>query len=180
MDNDPCLDLPAQQITDLTLFAQQYSDQLPYLTTLNLSDNKITEVPLEMTEQLALLEVLNLNNNKIDNVFEAIDAIAVIPTLKSLFINLNKEEQVDYILKKLPTLDYLNGLQVDRDELYGADNNEVYEELQPKRMSRNGNDNGMLMMTEIRETVKEDYNNTQPLNEHNEEQSLKTVLRNDK
>ena len=44
--------------------------------------------------------------------------MASLPSLKSLFINLNKEEQVDYILRKMPRLEYLNGLQIDRDELY--------------------------------------------------------------
>jgi len=38
--------------------------------------------------------------------------------LKSLFINLTQEHQVDLILRKLPRLEFLNGLAVDRDELY--------------------------------------------------------------
>ena len=37
------------------------------------------------------------------------------PGLTSLKINLNKEEQVDYIIKNLPDLEHLNGLEVDRD-----------------------------------------------------------------
>lgn len=41
--------------------------------------------------------------------------------LKNLYINLSQEEQVDYILKKMPNLAYLNGLPVDRDDLYGGE-----------------------------------------------------------
>ena len=40
--------------------------------------------------------------------------------LKALFINLTREEQVDFILRKLPKLEFLNGLAVDRDELYSS------------------------------------------------------------
>ena len=40
--------------------------------------------------------------------------------LKALFINLTREEQVDFILRKLPRLEFLNGLAVDRDELYSS------------------------------------------------------------
>ena len=38
------------------------------------------------------------------------------PTLKSLYINLQEEEQVDLIMRNLPDLEYLNGLPVDRDD----------------------------------------------------------------
>ena len=62
--------------------------------------------------------MLNLNNNKLEDLFQAIDALSTIPCLKALYINLNKEEQVDYILKKMPQLENLNGLVVDREELY--------------------------------------------------------------
>ena len=40
--------------------------------------------------------------------------------LKELFINLTREDQVDFILRKLPKLEVLNGLPVDRNELYSS------------------------------------------------------------
>lgn len=64
---------------------------------------------------------MNLNNNMLEDIFETIDVISEMPLLKSLYINLNKEEQVDYILKKMPILEQLNGLPVDRDELYESE-----------------------------------------------------------
>ena len=40
--------------------------------------------------------------------------------LKVLFISLTREDQVDFILRKLPRLEFLNGLAVDREELYSS------------------------------------------------------------
>ena len=37
--------------------------------------------------------------------------------LKSLFINLHEEEQVDLVMRTLEDLEYLNGLPVDREIL---------------------------------------------------------------
>ena len=39
------------------------------------------------------------------------------PMLKSLYINLQEEFQVDMLMRSLPDLEYLNGLPVDRDVL---------------------------------------------------------------
>ena len=39
-----------------------------------------------------------------------------IPKLTSLNINLSEEEQVDYIMKTLPGVQFLNGLEVERDD----------------------------------------------------------------
>ena len=40
-----------------------------------------------------------------------------IAELKSLFINLHQEEQVDLIMRTLENLEFLNGLKVERDIL---------------------------------------------------------------
>ena len=39
------------------------------------------------------------------------------PSLRSLYINLQEEDQVDLLMRLLPDLEYLNGLPVDRDAL---------------------------------------------------------------
>ena len=49
------------------------------------------------------------------------------PNLKSLFINLHEEEQVDLVMRSLEDLEFLNGLRVERDIL--DDNEEGEEEL---------------------------------------------------
>lgn len=49
-------------------------------------------------------------------------------TLISLFVNLSREEEVEYILKKCSNLKYLNGMEVDREELELSDDPELEQE----------------------------------------------------
>jgi hypothetical protein len=44
-------------------------------------------------------------------------SLATLPNLKSLYINLFEESQVDVIMRQLPELEFLNGLPVDREAL---------------------------------------------------------------
>ena len=39
-------------------------------------------------------------------------------------MSLTHEDEVDYVLKKLPHLEYLNGLAIDREEIEGAIRNQ--------------------------------------------------------
>lgn len=41
--------------------------------------------------------------------------MATMPVLRSLYINLLEEDQVDLIIRNLPDLEYLNGLPVDKE-----------------------------------------------------------------
>ena len=50
------------------------------------------------------------------------------PNLKVLFINLHEEEQVDYLLRSLGSLEYLNGLAVERDALFNEEGEEEENE----------------------------------------------------
>lgn len=68
------------------------------LEWLNLNQNRILSVKSDVIEKLV---GTNEKNNK----------------LISLFVNLSREEEVEYILKKFPKLKYLNGMEVDREEL---------------------------------------------------------------
>lgn len=46
------------------------------------------------------------------------------PNLKSLYINLTEEEQVDFLMQTLPDLEFLNGIPVEReDQEDDAENN---------------------------------------------------------
>jgi len=53
----------------------------------------------------------------LDDFENAVASLATIPELKSLYINLHEEAQVDYIIRELPYLEFLNGLPVDREIL---------------------------------------------------------------
>jgi len=89
---------------------------MPNLQDLNLSNNRIASIPPHIGS-LKRLETLNVNGNQLKDVFQVVDSLCKCPSLRSLFINLSKEEQVDYVLQKLPLLEFLNGLAVDRNEL---------------------------------------------------------------
>ena len=55
-------------------------------------------------------------------------ALSSLPSLRSVYLNLFKEDQVDFIMRTLEDLDFLNGLKVERDILY--DDEEGEEEMQ--------------------------------------------------
>lgn len=77
-------------------------------------------LPDGLAEIMPNLEILNLNNNKIGNVFQVVDTLVPLSKLHTLLINLVTEEEVDYVLKHLSGLVWLNGLGVDREELNAA------------------------------------------------------------
>lgn len=45
-------------------------------------------------------------------------SLSTLPGLRSIYLNLHKEEQVDHIMRTLEGLEFLNGLKVERDILY--------------------------------------------------------------
>ena len=64
---------------------------------------------------------LNLQNIQFDDFEKCVEAIATLPSLRSLYVNLQTEDQVDAIMRFLPNLEYLNGLPVDREALEEED-----------------------------------------------------------
>ena len=51
-------------------------------------------------------------------------ALKTIPQLKSVYLNLYQEDQVDFIMRTLDKLDFLNGLRVERDILNDDEDDE--------------------------------------------------------
>lgn len=60
---------------------------------------------------------LNLSNINIADFNLTVEALGSLPNLKSLYVNLFEEPQVDLIMRELPELEFLNGLPVDREAL---------------------------------------------------------------
>ncbi len=56
------------------------------------------------------IESLNLNNNLIKDVMQTAICLKSLPNLKALNMNLNSEEEVDFLIRTLPQLEFLNGL----------------------------------------------------------------------
>ena len=115
------LNLSGQSLNTLSdLFTEEDAHLFADVTTLNLKSNNLRDLPDTLPLVLPNLEVIDLNNNPLEDVIAVADILAGCPQLKSLFIALSVEEEVDYVLKKLPRLEYLNGLGIDREEIEGA------------------------------------------------------------
>ena len=87
---------------------------------INLADNHIRKLPDDLSSLTQIIE-FNVNGNPIDDLEAAVDSLATMPQLKVLHINLHEEEQVDYLLRTLSNLEYLNGLAVERDALFNEE-----------------------------------------------------------
>ena len=122
---------------------------------LNINQNRVLDIRKEIIDRLLLKgEDGSLKKNR---------------TLQSLFVNLSKEEEVEYLLKMLAGLKYLNGLDVDRDEL---EIQEEQESEQPPESSENVNadfqgdsEDHILNVEQLSEKVGESDGNKEQ-NEH--------------
>lgn len=81
-------------------------------------------MPEDLSE-LRSVANLNLQNIVFDDFERSIQSIATMPVLRSLYVNLQTEDQVDLIMRILPQLEYLNGLPVDRDAIDDDQNPDV-------------------------------------------------------
>ncbi len=97
--------------------------QYPNLKELNVCDNLFTHLPMNLSGMKNLAN-LNLNGNQFGNFNNTVLALKSLPSLRSVYLNLYQEEQVDYIMRTLEELDFLNGLKVERDILYDDEEEE--------------------------------------------------------
>ena len=74
--------------------------QFMHLKKLDLSENSLDFLPDNMS-CLSKLEELNINGNMFTDTLRTIDCVATLPRLRALFINLNEEDQVDYIMNQV-------------------------------------------------------------------------------
>jgi len=84
-----------------------------------LEDNHLIELPADLSKYLFHIQNLNLNGMDFSNFMAVVTSLTTMPQLKSLYITLNEEDQVDLIMRWLPDLEFLNGLPVERDDLIG-------------------------------------------------------------
>jgi hypothetical protein len=62
------------------------------------------------------VEALDLRDNNLEDVPYTVQEIqTAFPNLKDLKLNLYDEDHVDFIMRVMPQLQYLNGLAVDRE-----------------------------------------------------------------
>ena len=87
------------------------SNRLKYLVPPTTSNAALTAL------KLPTLLSLNISDNPIVNVRQVVNALAQLtPNLTDLQISLFTEEDVDFIIRKLTSLKYLNNIAVERNE----------------------------------------------------------------
>jgi len=106
--NDPqtdTIDLEHKNIADLRPFLGMLS-KFNNLENLILRSNKLTSIP-EKINQLKLIK-LDISENEIENLEETCKILSTMTTLKSLFIDIKDDDEVDTVIRNLPNLEYLN------------------------------------------------------------------------
>jgi len=73
-----------------------------------------------------------------------VESLKTLPQLKSVYLNLYQEEQVDYIMRTLNCLDFLNGLKVEREIL--DDDSSVAENDSPANKMHNMESSAMQII----------------------------------
>ena len=109
------VDLAEHEIEDLTPLVPILG-KFEHLTELNLSNNFFTHLPMDLS-CLRILDTINLSNVHLEDFEASVHALSTLPSLRSLYVNLFEEAQVDLIMRILPDLEFLNGLAVDREAL---------------------------------------------------------------
>ena len=87
------LDLNDQEIEDLDIIMDQL-EKFELLEELNLSNNQFTKLPTDMSN-LRNVANLNFQNIAFEDFEKCVKSIATLPQLRSLYINLESEDQVD-------------------------------------------------------------------------------------
>ena len=115
------MDLSNQNLQSIDAFTHQILTN-PCLKTINLQHNSISRLfmngPPPANQVAAHIEGIDLRDNQICDLLYTIseEIIPMFPCLKDLKLNLYDEDHVDFIMKNMPQLEFLNGLPVERED----------------------------------------------------------------
>ena len=118
--NTRVLDLSKQRITSLTQLVGSkdlatHLKSIENLQTLDLSQNKLQTLMLVAPARFNDLSCLNIMNNPFTNVKHEVDLMQTMtPNLRELQMSLTDVADVDYLLNRLPHLERLNNIPVER------------------------------------------------------------------
>lgn len=163
-DESQEIDMHSKGISDISPVISVVNDN-PQVGRLNLSDNNITQLPRDLSGLKEVYEI-NLIDNDLEPFEDAILALSSAPKLESLHLNLHEEAQVDFVIRNLPHLKYLNGEAIDRNELNsetGQDEasergDQQYDEL-PKEIIEVEEEEPTIEQHETKEEVKQRSDN---------------------
>lgn len=145
------VDMHSRNVTDISPILKVVSSNRA-VKRVNLSDNYITELPPDLSMLEEVYE-FNLIDNELNPFDQAVQALSTMPKLKSLHLNLHEESQVDFVIRTLPNLEFLNGETIDREELH----NESSKDDQPTDYSKDHQS-----IKQIKEVDEEDYQSDHP------------------
>jgi len=128
------VDFEAQELEYFDPHAADLLGRFTELRKINLSDNFIRKLPNDLSPLAQIVE-LDLSGNPIDNLNLAVESLQTMPVLTSLFINLHEEEQVDYLLRSMPGLSVLNGLEVESDAIFSEEGTQEYSHIDTQKES---------------------------------------------
>lgn len=133
------------------VYSEAFNGQEPYLKTLNLQDNALSEVPVDSLRRLRTLSLLDLSHNKISKVqsgaFETLGKLATLKlsdnnitledgalqglegSLKNLNLKGTKQQEVPRAIQGMKTLAFLDLSQNGLKELPGRTGDRTFEGL---------------------------------------------------
>lgn len=107
------------------------------LRSINLQQNNLSRLfysPHEIPP-CTHIESIDLRENQLYDLLYTLnqEILPIFPNLRDLKLNLYDEDHVDFIIKNMPQLEFLNGLPVERE-----DEEEDYNSAAPSRRERTG------------------------------------------
>lgn len=162
------LDLSEQSITSIEGDLMPYICQFTNLKEVNLEDNLLSKLPDNMSQIFRNVVILNLNGNEFIDFQHTIRALQTVPNLKSLFLNLHEEDQVDLVMRTLPTLQELNSLPVERDLIQSSGSEDLNND--PQRIDEEENEdedthNSSVVMKKAEDLARADGDRQQIMEE---------------
>ena len=124
-----------------------------------MEDNSLSALPLDGSLQQALPDIreLNLNQNPLSSQAEVVASLQSLPRLISLYLSLYEEKAVHQVITGLPGLQYLNGIEIQRDEIFKQQQMQSQHHVQPEQLHHPmAKDVMPLPLEQIKETEEEE------------------------
>ena len=95
------------------------------MTSIDLSNKGLTEIPEELLEHKDSLEILDISNNNFTDLKPIAEFLSQFPKLTNLNIDLESEEDALLILKSIQNLKFLNQQATDEEDEADNNNNNI-------------------------------------------------------